>query len=100
MGPPNSQQTARALGAFSGFPADMRVPAVWNDLGVVFERLNDVTNARAAYQAALAKDPGFTLAKSNLARLESAAAPVAAGSAQSWSTVAGTAGNDVHPLAP
>ena len=95
----NSQQNDRALEAFSRIPADMRVPAVWNDLGVVFERLNDVTNARAAYQAALAKDPGFTLAKSNLARLESAAAPVAAGSAKSASTVAATAGNDVNLLA-
>jgi TIR domain-containing protein len=96
----NSQQNDRALEAFSRIPAEMRVPAVWNDLGVVFERLNDVTNARAAYQAALAKDPGFTLAKSNLARLESAAAPVAAGSAKSAGTVAATAGNDVNLLAP
>ncbi len=96
----NSQQNERALEAFSRIPAEIRVPAVWNDLGVVFERLNDVTNARAAYQAALAKDPGFTLAKSNLARLESAAAPVAAGSAKSASTVAATAGNDVNLLAP
>jgi len=96
----NSQQNDRALEAFSRIPADMRVPAVWNDLGVVFERLNDVTNARAAYQAALAKDPGFTLAKSNLARLESAAAPVAAGSAKSASTIAATAGGDVNLLAP
>jgi len=95
----NSQQNDRALEAFSKIPADMRVPALWNDLGVVFERLNDVGGARAAYQAALAKDPGFTPAKSNLARLESAAA-FAAGSAKSASTVAATFGNDVNLLAP
>jgi tetratricopeptide (TPR) repeat protein len=96
----NSQQYDRALEAFSKIPAEMRVPAVWNDLGVVFERLNDVTNARAAYQAALAKDPGFTLAKSNLTRLESAAAPVAVGSAKSATTVAASSGNDINLLAP
>ena len=61
----NNQQYERALEVFLKVPADKRVPALWNDLGVVFERLNDVANARAAYQAALAKDPGFTLAKSN-----------------------------------
>jgi hypothetical protein len=96
----NSQQNERALEAFSKIPIDMRVPALWNDLGVVFERLNDLTNARAAYQAALAKDPGFTLAKSNLTRLESAPAPVAAGSAKSASTVSAASANDVNLLAP
>src|SRR5262249_55228026 len=40
----NSQQNDGALEAFSKIPIDMRVPALWNDLGVVFERLNDVTN--------------------------------------------------------
>ena len=73
----NNQQYDRALELFVKIPPEMRVPAVWNDLGVVFERLNDLTNARAAYQAALAKDPGLTLAKRNLARLENAAAPAA-----------------------
>jgi len=96
----NNQQNERALEAFSKIPIDMRVPALWNDLGVVFERVNDVTNARAAYQAALAKDPGFTPAKSNLARLESAVVPVAAGSAKSASTIAATSGSDINLLAP
>jgi hypothetical protein len=96
----NNQQNERALEAFSKIPVDMRVPALWNDLGVVFERLNDLTSARAAYQAALAKDPGFTLAKSNLTRLESAAAPVAAGSAKSANTVAAASANDINLLAP
>jgi len=96
----NNQQNERALEAFSKIPVDMRVPALWNDLGVVFERLNDLTSARAAYQAALAKDPGFTLAKSNLTRLESAAAPIAAGSAKSASTVAAASANDINLLAP
>src|SRR5262245_34926717 len=96
----NSQQNDRALEAFSKIPIDMRVPALWNDLGVVFERLNDVTNARAAYQAALAKDPGFTPAKSNLARLESTMVPIAVGSAKSASAVAATSGNDINLLAP
>src|SRR5215475_11465533 len=50
----NSQQNDRAIEVFNKIPADMRVPALWNDLGVVFERLNDVGGARAAYQAALA----------------------------------------------
>jgi len=96
----NNQQNERALEAFSKIPVDMRVPALWNDLGVVFERLNDLTSARAAYLAALAKDPGFTLAKSNLTRLESAAAPVAAGSAKSANTVAAASANDINLLAP
>jgi hypothetical protein len=96
----NNQQNDRAIEAFNKIPADMRVPALWNDLGVVFERLNDVTSARAAYQAALAKDPGFTPAKNNLARLESATVPVAVGSAKSASTVAANSGNDINLLAP
>jgi len=95
----NNQQNERALETFRKIPADMRVPALWNDLGVVFERLNDVANARAAYQAALAKDPGFTLAKGNLARLENAV-PVAAGTPKSASTVSATSGNDINLLAP
>jgi hypothetical protein len=95
----NNQQNERALEAFNKIPVDMRVPAVWNDLGVVFERLNDVASARAAYQAALTKDPGFTLAKSNLARLENAA-PVPAGTPKSTSTVSAISGNDINLLAP
>jgi tetratricopeptide (TPR) repeat protein len=96
----NNQQNERALEAFNKIPADMRVPALWSDLGVVFERLNDVASARAAYQSALAKDPGFTLAKGNLARLENAAAPVVAAAAKSVSAVAATSANDVNLLAP
>jgi tetratricopeptide (TPR) repeat protein len=94
----NNQQHERALEIFLKIPADKRVPAMWNDLGVVFERLNDVANARAAYQAALAKDPGFTLAKSNLARLENVAAPVAAATPKS--AVSGASANDINLLAP
>jgi hypothetical protein len=60
----------------------------------VFERLNDLTNARAAYQAALAKDPGLTLAKRNLARLENAAAPAATSKS---ATV--TSANDINLFA-
>jgi hypothetical protein len=96
----NNQQNERALEAFNKIPADMRVPALWSDLGVVFERLSDVASARAAYQSALAKDPGFTLAKSNLARLENAAAPIVAAAAKSVSAVAATSANDVNLLAP
>jgi tetratricopeptide (TPR) repeat protein len=96
----NNQQNERALEAFNKIPADMRVPALWSDLGVVFERLSDVASARAAYQSALAKDPGFTLAKSNLARLENAAAPVVAAAVKTVSAVAATSANDVNLLAP
>jgi len=96
----SNQQYERALEVFLKIPADRRVPAMWNDLGVVYERLNDVANARAAYQAALAKDPGFTLAKSNLARLENAAAPVAAAPPKSASTVSAASTNDINLLAP
>ena len=91
----NNQQYDRAVELFVKIPPEMRVPAVWNDLGVVFERLNDLTNARAAYQAALAKDPGLTLAKRNLARLENAAAPAATSKS---ATV--TSANDINLLAP
>jgi hypothetical protein len=91
----NNQQYDRALEAFSKIPPDQRVPAVWNDLGVVFERLNDLANARAAYQSALAKDPGLTMAKRNLARLENAAAPAATSKS---ATV--TSANDINLLAP
>jgi tetratricopeptide (TPR) repeat protein len=71
------QQYERALEAFGKVPANARVPAVWNDLGVVYEKLGDVANARAAYQSALAKDAALAEARANLARLEQAAAPVA-----------------------
>src|SRR5262249_27755781 len=71
------QQYERALEALGKVPANARVPAVWNDLGVVYEKLGDVANARAAYQSALAKDPALAEARANLARLEQAAAPVA-----------------------
>jgi len=91
------QQYDRALEAFGKVPADLRVPAVWNDLGVVFERLNDLANARAAYQAALARDPAFAQAKANLARLEIAAASVAAAAAPARSA---NAANDINLLAP
>lgn len=94
----NNQQYDRALEAFVKIPAEMRVPAVWNDLGVVFERLNDVANARAAYQAALVKDRGFALAKNNLARLESAAAATA--TAKSVSSGAAGSANEINLLAP
>jgi tetratricopeptide (TPR) repeat protein len=94
----NNQQYDRALEAFVRIPAEMRVPAVWNDLGVVFERLNDLANARAAYQAALAKDPGFALAKNNLARLEST--PAATGTAKSAGSGSANSANDINLLAP
>jgi TIR domain-containing protein len=91
----NNQQYDRALEVFVKIPPDLRVPAVWNDLGVVFERLNDPANARAAYQSALAKDPSLTLAKRNLTRLENAAAPAATSKS---ATV--TSANDINLLAP
>jgi hypothetical protein len=91
----NNQKYDRAREIFVKIPPEMRVPAVWNDLGVVFERLNDLANARAAYQSALAKDPGLTLAKRNLARLENAAAPAATSK-----SAAVTSANDINLLAP
>jgi tetratricopeptide (TPR) repeat protein len=94
----SQQQFDRALEAFSKVPADARVPAVWNDLGVVYEKLNEPARARAAYQAALARDPAFAQAKSNLARLEKAAAPAAAEAATGTATAASA--SDVNLLAP
>src|SRR5262249_49908785 len=93
------QQYERALEMFGKLPADMRVPVVWNDLGVVYEKLGDVANARTAYQAALAKDPALTQAKANLARLERAAAPVATAKNEVTATGA-TSAIDINLLAP
>jgi tetratricopeptide (TPR) repeat protein len=89
-------QYERALQALGKVPANTRVPAVWNDLGVVYEKLGDVANARTAYQSALAKDPTLVEAKANLARLEQA--PVAA--AKTTVTGAAASANDVNLLAP
>ena len=94
------QQYERALEAFGKVPADTRVPAVWNDLGFVYEKLGDLANARAAYQSALAKDPALAEAKANLARLEQAAAPVAAGNTSATGAISAASANDVNLLAP
>ena len=88
------QQFDRALEAISKVPDAVRVPAVWNDLGVLYEKVNEPARARAAYQSALAKDPAFTQAKVNLARLEKAAAPAAKQAS------AAASANDVNLLAP
>jgi len=92
------QQYDRALEAFGKVPANTRVPAVWNDLGVVYEKLGDIDNALAAYQAALAKDPGLTEAKANLARLEQAATPVA--TVKTTVSIRAASTNDINLLAP
>ena len=60
------------------------VPSFHNNLGMALEHTGDFTAAAAAYQAALAADPGYDKAKRNLARVESvhgnAEEPVDAGS--------------------
>jgi len=92
----------RAREAFSKVPADARVPAVWNDLGVVYEKLADQASARAAYQSALAKDPAFAQAKANLARLEKLATSVPAGkeAAKPAGAASAASARDVNLLAP
>jgi len=94
------QQYERAREAFGKVPADTRVPAVWNDLGVVYEKLGDVANARAAYQSALAKDSALAEAKANLARLEQAASPVAVVKTTVTGAAPAVSANDINLLAP
>jgi tetratricopeptide (TPR) repeat protein len=94
------QQYERALEAFGKVPADTRVPAVWNDLGVVYEKLGDIANARAAYQSALAKDPALAEAKANLVRLEQAASPVAVVKTTVTGAAPAVSANDINLLAP
>ncbi len=51
------------------------VPAVYNNLGALASLAGDAPAAREAYQQALAKDPGFKPALSNMSTLTAAAAP-------------------------
>ncbi|MGO9241308.1 MAG: hypothetical protein ACLQBJ_10905 [Bryobacteraceae bacterium] len=51
------------------------VPAVYNNLGALASLAGDAPAAREAYQRALAKDPGFKPALSNMSNLTAAAAP-------------------------
>jgi len=94
------RQYERALEAFGKVPANTRVPAVWNDLGVVYEKLGDVANARTAYQSALAKDPTLVEAKANLARLEQAAAPVVVAKTTEARATPAASANDINLLSP
>jgi tetratricopeptide (TPR) repeat protein len=63
------RQFERARDAFNQLPEIARVPAVLNNLGVVYEGLNDPESARRAYQKALDKSPDYGPAKANLTRL-------------------------------
>jgi len=64
------REFARAQEAFMRVPDSARVPAVWNDLGVVYEGLGDLDRARSAYATALRQQPDFPPAQANLARLQ------------------------------
>ena len=46
------------------------VPAVFNDLGVVYAQLNDRSRAGAAFRQALERDPGYGAVLANLTRLK------------------------------
>jgi hypothetical protein len=65
-----TRDSERVLAAFKQLPETARVPAVWNELGRVYEGLNSQDDARAAYQNALQKDPNYTPAKVSLKRLD------------------------------
>jgi len=60
---------------FAQIAASVPVPAVYNNLGALASLAGDATAAREAYQQALAKDPSFKPALSNMSTLTAAAAP-------------------------
>jgi hypothetical protein len=65
-----TRDSDRVLAAFKQLPEAARVPAVWNELGGIYEGLRSQDNARAAYQNALQKDPNYVPAKISLTRLD------------------------------
>lgn len=61
---------------FAQIAASVPVAAVYNNLGALDSLAGDAPAAHAAYQQALAKDPSFKPALSNMRTLTAAAAPV------------------------
>jgi hypothetical protein len=55
-------------------PDNMRVPAVWNNLGVAYLGLGDQPRARAAFEKARERNPNDDAANANLSHLNKAAA--------------------------
>ena len=53
-----------------GVVAAAPVPAVYNNLGVLYANVGDLLNAREAFRAALSRDPGYGPARANLAGLK------------------------------
>jgi hypothetical protein len=64
------QEFGRAIDIIKTLPENARVPAVLNNLGIAYAAMNDATNARAAFEQALMKNPQFGEARANLERLE------------------------------
>ncbi len=62
--------SAAALASLRAVAAAAPVPAVFNNLGVLYARIGDPLNARHAWREALRLDPGYTAARANLARLK------------------------------
>ena len=59
-----------ALGSLRAVAAAAPVPAVFNNMGVLYARIGDPLNAREAYRQALRREPGYEATRANMARLE------------------------------
>jgi tetratricopeptide (TPR) repeat protein len=63
-----------AVNLHEQIPENMRVPAVWNNLGVAYLGLGDQPRARAAFEKARARNPNDDAANANLSHLNKVAA--------------------------
>jgi tetratricopeptide (TPR) repeat protein len=69
---------AEAAEMLEGVAREAAIPAVFNNLGVLYARLNDWQRAGTAFREALARDPKYPDALANLDRLKGFTADVAA----------------------
>lgn len=63
-----------AVNLYEQIPENMRVPAVWNNLGVAYLGLGDQPRARAAFEKARERNPNDDAANANLSHLNKVAA--------------------------
>jgi hypothetical protein len=62
-----------AVSLLEGIAGQAGVPLVFNDLGVLYEQLNDRARAITAFREALARDAGYQPVRQNLSRLKNLA---------------------------
>ena len=61
---------AEAADVLEAVAKQAAVPAVYNDLGVLYAKLNDLAHAGTAFREALARDPKYAAVLANLKRLK------------------------------